>query len=167
MGDLEVRHPGLVERARRELDRRRAAQIAELGRQAALEMIAEGRTTLAYVEPINFTRARVQAGEWIADCPATGCKNAEYVTEKDPKRRHLAGSRGLPYRVFTCTYCGFRCDINWPADAEEITEVLDRRPMPHTRNWWPSGHPLAVVTGTPTGQSVADLLAENDLHGVE
>ncbi|MFB4312944.1 hypothetical protein [Actinomadura sp. 21ATH] len=166
MGELELYAPQLVERARRELARQQAAELVAVGQQAALELIAQGRVSLTMVEPTNFVAARVQAGEWIADCPAPDCQNAEFVSEKDPRRRGVAGSRWLPFLEFVCTVCGARCPIQWPADAEEIIAVLDRRPNPMTRNWWPAGAKLAVLTGTPTGQTVADLLAENAEHGV-
>lgn len=157
MGELEVLHGVL---ARRE---------AEVGRQVAqavaLDLMQRGTRTLQVVEPTNFVRAYVQAGEWIADCPRA-CGNAEFVTGKAPRDRGVAGTRGAPNTEFVCSYCRYRCPIRWPADAAAISAVLDRRPIPHTRNWFPRGHPLATATGLPTGQTVDELLAENHEHGV-
>jgi len=157
VGDLEV--------LRGELIRREQPRMAMLARQAAIELLDRGVTHLTVIEPVGFAQARVNYGEWIADCPAK-CGNAEYVTGKDPRHRGVAGTRGARYQAFVCTHCGYRCPIYWPPNYEDITEVLDQRPLPGNRNWWPIGHPQAVICGVPTGQSVRELLAENVEHGV-
>lgn len=112
--------------------------------------------------PVAF----VYAGEWVADCPR-GCGNVEFLTSKPKTLRGRAGSRGPIKPAFDCTYCGFHTSaVQWPADAEAILTVLDRRPIPHNRNWAPAGHRQAVSCGVPDGQSIADLLAENAENGV-
>ena len=56
--------------------------------------------------------------------------------------------------------------MEWPPDADAIWEVLAVRPVPHTRNWFPSGHKLALRSGAVHGQTVADLIAENVEYGI-
>lgn len=60
--------------------------------------------------------------------------------------------------------CQLVVPIEWPANAQEIWDELQRRPVPGTRNWAPAGHPQAVATGHPDGQSVDELRAEADRH---
>lgn len=98
-------------------------------------------------------RAYVNHGRWVGDCNRPHCANAEKLT---------AGQR-----VFHCSNCRQISEVDWPPDAEQITQVLDKRPVPQTRNWFPSGHELAVRSGTPHGQSVADLETENHDYGVD
>lgn len=100
------------------------------------------------------TRARVYVnhGRVIADCPREHCANAEKV------------ERGQA--VFHCTNCRQVADVEWPSNLDEIVAVLDRRPVPQTRNWFPSNHELALRSGCPHGQSVADLVAEAAEYGV-
>jgi hypothetical protein len=131
----------------------------------AAELEARGGAQLV-VHQTTFARAYVYCGEWVADCPA-GCNNTEFITSKDPRRRGVAGVRGAPHTAFRCSYCRYVSEsIHWPPDAEQILDVLDERPLPHTRNWYPSGHVTAVRCGIPDGQSVQDLIAENIAHGV-
>jgi hypothetical protein len=111
-------------------------------------------------------RAYVYGGCWVADCP-TGCNNTEFVTELPIHLRGVAGNWGVRKTMFYCSYCRHIADvIEWPEDAEDITRVLDRRPIPHNRNWYPEGHPVAVKAGIPHGQTVGHLLDENREHGV-
>lgn len=112
-------------------------------------------------------RAYVYHGEWVADCPREGCGNTEWVTEKPRKLRHRPGTQGRRKGTFVCSYCLLIAPlIDWPDNADDLTAVLDRRPVPHTRNWYPEGHPTAVGAGVPHGQSVAELEAESREHGV-
>ena len=96
--------------------------------------------------------AYVNHGRWIADCTRPHCNNAEKL---EPRQA-----------MFHCVNCHQIAPVTWPADADEIREVLDRRPVPQTRNWAPAGHRQALACGVPDGQTVADLLAENDEYGV-
>jgi hypothetical protein len=98
-------------------------------------------------------RAYVNHGRWIADCCREHCASAEALLPGQP--------------VFHCSNCLQVAEVDWPACAGEITSVLERRPVPQTRNWFPAGHELALRSGCPHGQSVADLEAENREFGVD
>lgn len=50
--------------------------------------------------------------------------------------------------------------VEWPSDADDIWSVLLERPVPGTRNWYPTGHEEAVRMHLPHGQSPADLRDE-------
>lgn len=99
-------------------------------------------------------RAYVNFGRWIADCP-TGCGNAA----------GLQPGQG----TFMCNPpggCGFMTSVEWPNNANEIWEALEERPIPKTRNWFPSNHDLALRAGCPHGQTPADLRDEAKENGV-
>ena len=100
----------------------------------------------------NRACARIYAGMWIADCTRPDCANAEKLT--------------LRQSIFYCSNCRQIAEMDWPDDADDLWAVLAVRPVPQTRNWFPEGHDLAVRSGTPHGQTVADLEAENREHGV-
>lgn len=97
-------------------------------------------------------RAYVNHGRWIADCPRPGCGNALKLT---PHQGH-----------FGCGICATTAPVDWPADADEIWDVLQLRPEARNRNWFPLEHELAVRARCPHGQTVAELLDENVAHGV-
>lgn len=140
-----------------------AKQIAHA---MARDLMRRGRTSQLVVHETNFARAYVYSGDWVADCP-NQCGNVEFVCDKPAKLRGATMCWGDRKDTFVCSYCGFMTNsIRWPADAEQIQAVLDRRPIPHTRNWYPAGHATAVKLGIPDGQAVAELEAENDEHGV-
>ncbi|WP_344890463.1 hypothetical protein [Actinomadura meridiana] len=105
-----------------------------------------------------IARAYHNYGRWVADCPRPFCANARRL--EPGQERFWCGpeEKGC---------CRLDCPIEWPPDAEDIDRVLKRRPVPATRNWFPSGHDLAVRAGIEHGQTVADLLAENQLFGVK
>lgn len=100
-------------------------------------------------------QAYVYAGAWVADCPS-GCGNVEYLFDQHRIRKS----------VFHCSYCLRIADIEWCPNEAEIMGVLAVRPIPHTRNWYPFNHDVALRFGLPHGQSVADLVDENHEHGV-
>lgn len=109
-------------------------------------------------------RAYVYQGEWVADCTRQpDCGNVEFLMEPVMK----GGPRINPKPVFLCSNCTMMAAIDWPHDMLGIMEVLGRRPVPQTRNWYPRDHVTAVRHRIPHGQSVADLQAENREHGVE
>lgn len=110
-----------------------------------------------------IARAYVYQGDWVADCPRNDCGNAEFLMEPVVVR----GPRVLRKPVFRCTNCQLLAEVDWPKDIDGIMEVLDRRPVPQTRNWYPEGHGTAVKFRVPHGQTVKDLLDENTEHGVE
>lgn len=107
-------------------------------------------------------RAYVYAGEWVSDCPRAGCGNVEYLyTPSVP-----GGPRHLRKPVFLCSNCGMQAVIDWPDHEMEILSVLSRRPVPQNRNWYPKDHPVAINFRLEHGQSIRDLLDENEAHGV-
>lgn len=98
-------------------------------------------------------RAHVNWGRWIARCPRDLCTNAMRL-ERHQGTYVCAGAGG----------CGLQCGVEWPSDADEIWEALLERPVPNTRNWYPKGDPIAVLTGSPHGQSAAELREEQRQH---
>jgi hypothetical protein len=110
----------------------------------------------------SVARAYVYSGDWVADCPREGCANVEHLYR--PSRR--GGPRDAPIGFYLCSYCGAQGDVAWPDNRLEILAVLSRRPLPATRNWYPTDHPVALRFGLPHGQSVRDLADENEAHGV-
>jgi hypothetical protein len=68
--------------------------------------------------------------------------------------------------LFHCVECDQLAEVDWPHDLDDILAVLERRPVPATRNWAPAGHRQSLAVGWEDGQTVADLVAENDEHGV-
>lgn len=110
----------------------------------------------------NAARAYVYNGMWVADCPA-GCGGVEQLFEAKRK----GGPRVVRRTLFHCSYCHHATsNIDWPLDEAEIFAVLELRPIPHNRNWYPQDHPTAVRFGVEHGQSVQDLRDENEAHGV-
>lgn len=91
--------------------------------------------------------ARVSGSAWIADCPTLGCGGAEYVSFDRPVffccecRNQAAGNDYLPVVVPK------------PEKRTEIEAILDARPAPSTRHWYPH-------------ETVAQLRAENRAHGI-
>lgn len=84
--------------------------------------------------------ARVNWSRWIVDCPSPWCDSA---LDADPGER-----------FFQCRECGTGADIVWPPNVDDIEYLLAMRPAAKTRNWAP-------------GETVADLLQENVLHGID
>jgi hypothetical protein len=107
-------------------------------------------------------RAYVYSGMWVADCPQ-GCGGTEQLYEAERK----GGPRTRRRTLFHCSYCkAVTSHIEWPPDEAELMAVLELRPIPHTRNWYPAGHETAVRFGIPDGQTVGQLRDENAEHGV-
>lgn len=96
--------------------------------------------------------AHVNHGRWIAMCPRPDCTNAEGL---EPRQV-----------TFHCSMCKLIAHLEWPANPDGITEVLAQRPVPNTRNWYPKDHEFAIRARIEHGQTVADLIAENNDHGV-
>lgn len=113
---------------------------------------------------VEKARAYVYCGNWVADCPRE-CGNVEHLfnlaNPQDPN-----GPRTVQKTSFFCSYCHMISEIDWPPSMNKIMEVLNRRPVPHNRNWYPQDHPVAVRHNIPHGQSVDDLWDENTEHGV-
>jgi hypothetical protein len=93
----------------------------------------------------NKARAYVNWGRWIADCPID-CGGA------------LALSPGQD--MFHCPECKTLSNIEWPGNPDDIWNALAERPAPKTRNWFPSGHVLALRANCPHGQTPAQLREE-------
>lgn len=138
----------------------------ELADALARDMELRGRKGQLIIWSSTAALAYVYAGEWVADCPQR-CGNVELLTIKRDQDRGRAGSRGTRKESFLCSYCHMMAtSIIWPKDADEIMEILDRRPVPHNRNWYPEGHITALSFGIKDGETIEELLAENDQHGV-
>ena len=120
-------------------------------------------------ETIPVARAFVYGGDWVAACTRTeldgskACGNVEYLYT--PSR--MNGPRDMRREFFLCSYCGMQAPVDWPGQEHEILQVLSMRPVPGTRNWYPKDHPDAVNFHVPHGQSVRELLDENEAHGVK
>jgi hypothetical protein len=98
-------------------------------------------------------RAYANQGRWVADCPRPHCGSAVRLVPWQPSVH--------------CIECHAEAPCEWPEDAEDIAAVLAARGNPHWMNWFPADHPLALKSGCPHGQSVADLLAEDGEHATE
>lgn len=144
-----------------------SSEAKALGNQFARELAAKGRVGQLMVTGTNFARCYVYSGEWVADCPRQHCGNTVLMTVKEDKDRNVAWTPYETLHSFDCGYCGYHTDsVHWPANYELILDVLDCRPIPHTRNWYPEGHPTAVKTGVVDGETPADLVRENTEHQV-
>ena len=82
--------------------------------------------------------AYVNHGRWVADCSVPHCPEAHQVKPGDG---------------FLCRNCGGEDIPVFPEFRSEIDQLLAMRPVPETRNWWP-------------GETVSDLIAENQAHGL-
>jgi hypothetical protein len=107
-------------------------------------------------------RAYVYGGDWVADCPQHMCGNVEFLYR--PSR--MGGPRDVPVGFFQCSHCGAQAEVSWPDNRHDLLAELLRRPVPSTRNWYPTDHPVAVKFGLPHGQSVGELREEAEAHGV-
>lgn len=112
-----------------------------------------------------LARAYVYAGDWVADCPRDGCYSTEHLFARSNPASPRA-PRVVQLGSFACSNCRLQAAIEWPPDLAGITEVLMLRPVPQTRNWYPSGHDVALRFSIPHGQSIAGLREENAEHGV-
>jgi hypothetical protein len=113
--------------------------------------------------------AFVYSGDWVAECPMPDCGNVEHLFDR-VNPRVPTSPRLVPKGEFVCSHCGLRIGIGWPEPEliQGIMAALNKRPVPHTRNWFPADHPLALRMGVREhGQSVDDLLTENAEHGVD
>jgi hypothetical protein len=109
-------------------------------------------------------RAYVYTGDWVADCPRPGCSNVEHLFEPVQPR----GPRIRQKSLFICSHCGEQAVIDWPSQdfMFAVMEILVKRPVPSNRNWYPADHETAVRFRIEHGQSLDDLRAENEEHGV-
>lgn len=113
--------------------------------------------------------AFVLYGDWVAECPMPDCHNVEPLFDR-VNPRVPTSPRLVPRPVFVCSYCHLEIGIGWPEPAliAGVMEVLNKRPVPHTRNWFPADLPYALHQRIREhGQTVDDLRAENAEHGVD
>lgn len=99
----------------------------------------------------NKALAYVNFGRWIADCPMD-CGSALQLTN----------GQG----VYHCGECGFTTEVDWPNNAGDIWEALSVRPAKRNRNWFPTGHPLALRSFSPHGQTPQELRDETEENRV-
>jgi hypothetical protein len=104
-------------------------------------------------------RAYLNYGRWVAECPAPGCTDARAIYPEDP----ITGI--VSPRANTQDVCAnghpFAIEMP-PADLEgQIVTAVSERPNEADQAWYPTGHPAAIRAGQPSGQSVTDLLTEN------
>lgn len=108
------------------------------------------RTALAY---LNW-------GRWVADCPEPGCADARSVYTQDPDSGAYVGE---PHTEDVCAHGHpFRIAMPPPTMEARIVAAVGGRPDDADKSWYPRGHSRAAAQGFPIGQSVDDLLAEND-----
>lgn len=114
------------------------------------EFIARLATVRQHSGASPDTHAYVHRGMWVADCMYPECNNAQRL---EPGQLSMQ-----------CIECHWSMSVTWPKDAQDIDTVLRLRPVPGTRHWAPAGHRQAIACGFAQGQTVADLLAENETH---
>lgn len=85
--------------------------------------------------------ARVNHGEWIADCPERGCGGALLLVRDAPFFCPACLNAGVGHRWRV---------VEWP-DATAIEAVLLRQPMVHLRNWEP-GIDVTTLVATVEGE---------------
>lgn len=99
-------------------------------------------------------------GFWKADCPEPGCGDARLVYEINPRTGVPTGRR------LTEDVCakGHRFEIVMPSPEFEarVMAAVAVRVEDADKAWFPRGHVRAALAGIPTGQSVDDLVREND-----
>lgn len=103
---------------------------------------------MAFLTNGATVRAYVNHGRWIADCERPHCSNA--VQLQPGQSAFECGPNG----------CGFVAGVDWPPNAAAIWDVLNLRPVPQTRNWFPASHELALRANAPHGQTVTELIDE-------
>jgi hypothetical protein len=78
-------------------------------------------------------------------------------------------AREVEIGMTTMTCCvGHGCpghvsELEWPHNMAAILAALDERLSSKRKNWFPSGHPLALAGNYPHGQTPDDLRAETDV----
>lgn len=97
----------------------------------------------------------VNWGRLVAECDFPGCGDARVVDIGQPTMQCCVGDGRQGNQ---CP--GHVSDLDWPADLPQVVTALNERTSDKRRNWFPQGHPVAVATGQPHGQSVAELQAE-------
>lgn len=93
-------------------------------------------------------------GRLVAECPSPGCGDARAV-ELGQRSATCCVGDGITSRCPGHTF-----DLEWPENMAQILAALDERTAEKRKNWFPKGHPLAVATGQPHGQSARELREE-------
>jgi hypothetical protein len=88
-------------------------------------------------------------GRFVADCADPACQDAVLV---NPGQQSASCVNGHTF------------DVVWAPGIEAATAALEQRPEERRRNWFPAGHPLAVATGQPNGETPDELIAEQSAH---
>lgn len=104
--------------------------------------------------------AYLNHARWIVDCPAPGCHDARTAYWINPQTGEPTGRR------LTEDVCanGHPFEIVMPPpelEAQIVAAVADRA-EDSDKAWYPRGHQRAALAGLPTGQSVDDLVRENE-----
>ena len=103
----------------------------------------EGRIMPTSTTSKTTVYAHVNHGRWSVRCP--WCNSSQNASRDDHR--------------FFCVECGNAAvsgqwvTVVWPNEVAAIEEVLSKRPDVKNHNWLP-------------GESVADLVADNNEHGV-
>lgn len=84
-------------------------------------------------------------GRLVADCPEPHCTDAREVEIGDVS--------------MTCA-AGHPAELEWAEGIAPVLAVLAERTSPKRKNWFPPGHPLAVLAEQPHGQTVRELREE-------
>jgi hypothetical protein len=93
-------------------------------------------------------------GRWVAHCDTDGCSGAERVWPNGQIREKSGRKYGISRQgVLNCGNCGLTSSVTFPVDRKQITRLLNRRPVPETRNWFP-------------GETVEALAEESVAHGL-
>jgi len=143
------------------------SRVRSLAETLDRDLARRGRTGQLVILETSFAWCYVYAGEWVANCPAK-CGNVELMTEKLDRDRGNPKVTGHRKDSFFCSYCmAIYTSVRWPPNADEIMEVLNRRPIPHNRNWYPEGHPTAIEFRIDDGQTIEELIAENSANGID
>lgn len=104
--------------------------------------------------------AYLNHGRWVVECPEPGCHDARMAHRMDPVS-------GLPtterLESETCANRHtFRVVLPPERLAAQIMAAVGERPNEADRSWYPRDHPRAVLSGQPHGQTVAELVEENE-----
>lgn len=132
-------------------------------RQDFLETVLRQRGARQLMQMVNRTSrgkpvcARVAHNRWIGDCE---CGGAEVV---DPD----AGDSFYCLSCYNEVNSHLPRPLEFPADWEDVEDVLSARPDPTTRNYTPEEAVLANPNlGHLQAETVSMLEAENVLHGI-
>ena len=103
------------------------------------------------------TQVYVNSGRLVADCPFPGCGDARLVGFGQQQMTCCIGD-GQPGD--TCP--GHTANLEWPEQMPAVLAALAERTSDTRKNWFPRGHPLAVLGGYPHGQTPDELRAETE-----